>query len=417
MNFEQLRVNGRINISEGIKNNLIIVDEEETIGARNKFWFNNYEYLFKEIYNNTYEDYAELIASELASFLNISCASYDLALFNGKKGVITKNFVNEDAGFELISGTEVINEVYQKYICPLKAICKTYKEIVCRNKEPKIILKELMKLYKNSLINSKVLEEINIKDIDNFDDSLLNYYLEEFKIIMDELNEMYEENFTEMSNGIIKANNLFDLWAVVDIYCKLNNYNHENSNIIIKKLVNLFLYDIITSQGDRHSDNWGLIVNQQMKFISLSPIYDNSNLCNLNRSKAFDTIVSYIESLKSSNIHIKKKENIEKRLKASINHERSSLKVEPEDISLKNNNIVMINEFINESSREINEEILNIINKLTEENINKIYKKIENKIKVMIPDKVKLVVSETIKLNIEEIRKVLKMNKEESYGK
>ncbi len=416
MDFEQLRFNGRIDINNGIKTNLIVVDEEETIGARNKFWFNNYEYLFKEIYTNSFEDYAELIASELANFLNISCASYDLAIYNGKKGVITKNFVNEDSGYELISGTEIINEVYQKYICPIKTICQKYYEITSSKQNHKNVLKKLMNLYNNSLIRSNILEQINIKDIDNFDDNLVNYYLNEFEVIIKDLNEMYDDDFTGLSNGIIKANNLFDLWSVIDIYCKLNNYNHENSNLIIKKLVNLFLYDIITSQGDRHSDNWGLIVNEQSKYISLSPIYDNSNICNLNRSKAFNTIVAYIKNLKDSNVHIKKKENIEKRLKASINHERSSLKVEPEDVSLKNNNIVMINEFVKESSREINEELLKMINILTEENINKIFNNIESKIKVAIPSEIKLVVLETIKINIEEIKKTIKI-KEKSYGK
>ena len=416
MDFEQLRFNGRIDINNGIKTNLIVVDEEETIGARNKFWFNNYEYLFKEIYINSFEDYAELIASELANFLNISCASYDLAIYNGKKGVITKNFVNEDSGYELISGTEIINEVYQKYICPLKTICQKYYEITSSKQNHKKILKKLMNLYNNSLIHSNILEQINIKNIENFDDNLVNYYLNEFEIIINDLNEMYDDDFTGLSNGIIRANNLFDLWSVIDIYCKLNNYNHENSNLIIKKLVNLFLYDIITSQGDRHSDNWGLIVNEQSKYISLSPIYDNSNICNLNRSKAFNTIVTYIEGLKASKVHIKKKENIEKRLKASIYHEKSSLKVEPEDISLKNNNIVMINEFVKESSREINEELLKMINILTEENINKIFDNIESKIKVAIPSEIKLVVLETIKINIEEIKKAIKI-KEKSYGK
>ncbi len=416
MDFEQLRFKGRIDINNGIKTNLITIDEEETIGARNKFWFNNYEYLFKEIYIGSFEDYAELIADELASFLNISCASYDLAIYNGKKGVITKNFVNEDDGYELISGTEIINEVYQKYICPLKAICEKYYEITSSKQNYKNILKKLMNLYKDSLIHSNILDQVNINEIDNFDDRLVKYYLNEFKIIMDDLNEMYDDDFTGFFNGIIKANNLFDLWAVIDIYCKLNNYQHENSNLIIKKLVNLFLYDIITSQGDRHSDNWGLIVNEKSKFISLSPIYDNSNICNLNRSKAFNTIVSYIERLKASNVHIKKKQNIEKLLKATINHEKSSLKVEPEDISLKNNNIVMINEFVKESSREINEELLKMINNLTVENINKIFSNVENKIKVAIPNEVKLVVSETIKINIEEIKKAIK-NKEKGYGK
>ena len=417
MLFEQLRTNGRIDVSAGINSKLITIDEEETKGARNKFWFNNYEYLFKEIYSNSYEDYAEIIASDLAAFLGIPCASYDLAIYNNRKGVISKNFVNEDEGDELIQGTEVINEVYQKYISPLQALCKKYYQIISSKEEKKVILKELITLYQNSLINAPLLADINQKDIDNYSDEVVHYYLNEIKLIMTDISDMYKNDFDQWSNGVVKANNLFDLSSVIDIYCKINNYSLKVSNEIIKKLVKLFIYDIITSQGDRHSDNWGLIINEKTNEIKFSPIYDNSNICNLNRSKALKTIASYIESLKSSKVHIKKKIKINERLRASIYHEKSLLKVEPEDNHLKNNNVTMINEFITQSSSEIKEEVLQILTKLTPENIDKIFQNLENKIKSSIPDEIKMIVKQTIEINVEELYKAINDSKEIIYGK
>lgn len=417
MLLEQLRNSeGRIDISKGISDNKVIIDEEETKGARNKFWFNNYDYLFKEIYSNSYEDYAEIIASELAGFLGISCAFYDLAIYNDRKGVITKNFVNEDAGDELVSGTEIINEVYQKYINPLHAVCKKYEEISNSSDDKKIVLERLVNLYENSLINSTLLDHLKKEDLNDLSEEMVDYYLYEFNLVMDDIKEMYSIDFEQWSNGVINANNLFDLWSVIDMYCKINNYNIKNSSQIVKKLVNLFLYDIITSQGDRHSDNWGLIINENTKEIKFSPIYDNSNICNLNRGKTLKTIVMDIESLKSSKVQIKKKVKIEERLRAAIYHEKSLLKVLPEDIILRKNNISLMNEFITQSSKEIKEEVEEMISKLTPENIDKLLQNVESKIKVLIPNEIKLVVKETIKINIDELSKNIN-SRENSYGK
>lgn len=69
--FENLRNNGRIDISKGIETGTIIKDEEELEGTRSKFWFNNYQYMFKVIFADSYEDYAELISSEIAKELKI----------------------------------------------------------------------------------------------------------------------------------------------------------------------------------------------------------------------------------------------------------------------------------------------------------------------------------------------------------
>lgn len=425
--FNTLRQDGRINITLGIQNGLIQKDEIENTGARNKFWFNNYEYLFKEIFEDSYEDFAVLLSFEIAKELNIECASYDLAIYNGKNGVITKNFVNEEIGEELISGTEVINEVYQKHILPLESLCNKYNNIIdefnidledlksfsIENK--KDLLKKLYVLYKNSQINSSYMLILDYDRIDELSENSINNYLKKIDQIFKTLSDMYESDFMMYKNGIVKANNLFDLWSVIDMYCKINEFTVQDANIIIKKLVDVYLYDIITSQGDRHSNNWGIIVNKNTMEIRLSPLYDNSNMCNLNRSKAIKAIQIYINNLNDKEEFGPKEVRTLNRLKEAIYHEKSSLKVIPEDGQNRSNNIKMINEFVNISAQEEINELLEKINKLSEENLNNMYRRIEDRIGIIIPNAIKGIVSKTIEININEIRRAI--NKEDVNGK
>lgn len=84
----------------------------EQMGTKYKFWYKNESedlYLFKATLSTDYlgsevqrlgEDWAEKIACEIAKELNIPCAEYELALYNGQQGVITKNFVSDDENME-----------------------------------------------------------------------------------------------------------------------------------------------------------------------------------------------------------------------------------------------------------------------------------------------------------------------------
>lgn len=429
--FEKLRDNGRINISKGIEVGTIVKGEKELKGFRNKFWFNNSKYMFKEIFLDSYEDYAELISSEIAKELGIDCAIYDLAIFEGNFGVITENFVNEDIGEELISGTEVIYEVYQKHILPLQEICNKYFSIInglnlesnfssiyeFDLSEKQELLKEFLDLYSVSCVKSRDIINLSYEDIKKLTANELDNYLTKIHNIFKELNKMYDSSFIECKNAIIKANNLFDLWAVIDMYCKINKLKIENSDIIIKKLADLFLYDIITSQGDRHSDNWGLIVNKNDMSVRFSPIYDNSNMCNLNRSKTIKTFISLMNFFNPKKMRDSKEERIKNRLKEIVYHERSSLKVLPEDLLNRSNNIRMISEFIDISSIEIKNHILEIINKLSIECLLNIFLRIEQKTKILIPKQVKEVVIKTIEININEILCFLNKKEDKKNGK
>lgn len=428
MALESLRENGRINIDKGLSNGQIKKDELENRGARNKFWCNNYEFLYKEIFQGTYEDFAEIIASEIAKELEIECADYDFASYEGKNGVITKNFVKDDEGEELISGTEVINEVYQKHIIPLQKVCEKYFNIlresnfnndlsVMTELQKKEILKSIYLLFKGSLIKSGDLTFLNYDDIDELTNSQLDFFLDIFDKIFNDLNQMYSTDFIKWKNGIIKANNLFDLWSIVDIYCKINGFEINDSNKLMEQLMKLFVYDIITSQGDRHSDNWSILLNKNAKKIRFSPIYDNSNMCNLNRLNAIEAIKSYIDILEAKKVKGPKEERTLKRLKDTIYHEISSLKVDPDDVEERSKNIRMMEKFVEISSSEIKSEVTEMLNKLSPQKIMDIFKRIEERTNIEIPANIKSIVLTTIKINIEELRQILNRKEVRKNGK
>lgn len=101
-----------LNINDLYENNLI---EYEICSTSNGFWVlspNNYSkwFLYKV---NSYQSgsYAELIAEEIANILEIPCAHYDLATFNGQYGVISYNFNKKN---KYLSGFDIIADFYEK---------------------------------------------------------------------------------------------------------------------------------------------------------------------------------------------------------------------------------------------------------------------------------------------------------------
>ena len=118
-----------IDVNDAIERKLIVFSEEEKKGARhNKFWFNNYTWMYKDVDNecNTYEEYAELISYEIAKLLGIECAEYDLATFNGNKGVITRSLVKNNE--KIISGDELLKTIYEEYFVPKMRLYNGFKK-------------------------------------------------------------------------------------------------------------------------------------------------------------------------------------------------------------------------------------------------------------------------------------------------
>ena len=405
------RIDGRIDINSELQSGNIKFDEEEQRGARtNKFWFNNYEYMYKDVYHETYEDYAELIAYRLSEYLGIKSAFYDLAIYNGNKGVITRNLVLDNENEEMLSGTEIITQVYTEYILPINEAMKEYESLTNKYNarsinefsklpyEKQVELKEKLMFLVNSINSNNSLISNTDNNIDLTEIKKIYEYLDSFI-------DIYNQDFIEMKNGIIKSNNLYDIWNVIEIYSRINKVN-VNIEEFMNNLINMFIFDIITSQGDRHADNWSIIKNNKDNSIRLCPLYDNSGICSLNRGKSIKNIVDYVNDLNNPLIHEKKKRKIKELLSSTINHSNSGIKVSLDDVKPKSKNPVMMSEYIEDSSQEFNDKLMQFIELIDEGALNKIFLEVEGQINNKVPDDIKLIVKTVVFNNIDMIKEI-----------
>lgn len=158
--FNVKRINGYLDIDEyffkRLKRKFIDYEDlelnglitTELAGRSNKFWIlskdNNEKIaLFKEQQFGTDEGYAELFAEEIAKILKMPSAHYDLAIFDGKKGVISYNFIKEYDS--LYSGTDIILDFYEKKLEGNRELSELY-GIDIDNDNLDIILEKLNNL-------------------------------------------------------------------------------------------------------------------------------------------------------------------------------------------------------------------------------------------------------------------------------
>lgn len=99
---------------------VITVDDDapefpEQLGTKEKYWLRmeSQRQLFKIGRPGTGENWAEKIASELADLLGLPHAHYDLAVWNGHKGVLSLLFVPENG--RLILGNELLAAIHTDY--------------------------------------------------------------------------------------------------------------------------------------------------------------------------------------------------------------------------------------------------------------------------------------------------------------
>jgi hypothetical protein len=88
----------------------------EALGTKPKFWFRgekSVDYLFKEVRSGGGEDWSEKVASELCGLLGLPHATYELATWQGKRGVITPTFVPRDG--QLVLGNELLGRIVPGY--------------------------------------------------------------------------------------------------------------------------------------------------------------------------------------------------------------------------------------------------------------------------------------------------------------
>ena len=88
----------------------------EQMGTKFKFWYLDEKHgfcLFKEGHPNTGEDWAERVAAELCELLEMPHAVYRLAVWRGRRGVITQNFLADDESYA--AGNEVLFRLDANY--------------------------------------------------------------------------------------------------------------------------------------------------------------------------------------------------------------------------------------------------------------------------------------------------------------
>lgn len=108
------RINGYIILDDLIRKEKIEIEEfSSSVGniseEKLRFWFqiNNKRIFFKLCDGN---EFNELIAEEILKILGIPSAHYDLAIFNGIKGVISYDY--KEIGTKYINGYTILKEYY-----------------------------------------------------------------------------------------------------------------------------------------------------------------------------------------------------------------------------------------------------------------------------------------------------------------
>jgi hypothetical protein len=92
-----------------------LAEVPETLGTKEKFWIRleGQLHLLKFGREGTGEDWAEKVACELCSLLELPHAHYELADLGGKSCVISPSMIEE--GARLVLGNELINRVTRQY--------------------------------------------------------------------------------------------------------------------------------------------------------------------------------------------------------------------------------------------------------------------------------------------------------------
>jgi excisionase family DNA binding protein len=89
--------------------------QDEQMGTKRKFWFEteNWQFLFKVGRDNTGDNWAEKVASELCELIRLPHAEYELAVWRKAKGVVSPTFV--PVGAQLRPGNEILARIMHGY--------------------------------------------------------------------------------------------------------------------------------------------------------------------------------------------------------------------------------------------------------------------------------------------------------------
>jgi hypothetical protein len=328
----------------------------ESIGARRKFWFwyHDFFFMYKKAAYSIYEAYGELLSEAIARVLEIPCAQYMLADFDYADDMIDD--------FKASRGVITIN-----FLKPGERLIPIG-EIISEVMDSDILLDDRKK---------------SLYGVDNLDREL----------------------------AIHKMNNLEDIWPIFDTYFQDYENKDEIVHNLMDYLVNVYFFDLITLQGDRHIWNFGVIADKE-NHVRPAPIFDNSNMCNLNRPKTVQTFLSLLESPKL--FLATKKVKLEKDLHNALYHSTMRFSANTEDflsnktLDKKADQLDSLTLFLKKSDTSYSERLYSYVEKLENYGIERILKEVEENTGHTFPDDFKKYIIYSMELNLNNIKEVNK---------
>lgn len=212
-----------------------------------------------------------------------------------------------------------------------------------------------------------------------------------------------------------KLNNLEDIWAILDLYFKDKPNKQDLVKMTMDGLVKLLLFDVLSLQGDRHIRNWGIIANEKEGTYRFSPLFDNSNICGLNRSNSKIAFAGMLNSLKKSS-SIEKNTKTVDQLQQLIYHSKLIFSVSDNDIidiehKKRKNNLDILDYFISISDEKSIQLLENYTNRLLNIGIENIINSKEQKMGIDIDKEVKQHIINSININLNNIYERLEVCK------
>lgn len=215
-------------------------------------------------------------------------------------------------------------------------------------------------------------------------------------------------------------NNLEQLWSILDIYLTLHQYENKYLNSIMNYLIQIFIFDLITLQGDRHIGNWGIIENQNDKTIYIPLLFDNGtsfNLWKLNSKESpfYINLKNYQEN--------PQKEKLKNQFLSILYKNKMLLTCSEDAITnakakKREHNVKVFEYFLKTSSQNYIELARNYIEKIKSVSINALLTKIEIEQHVIIPEHIKNYVIDVMTWNLYFLDEIMNTyTKEQGRGK
>lgn len=225
-NLEELRnSNGYIDLDK-IENKRM---QQNIVGRKPKAWIllEDGRIMFKETYALSYEDLSQLFFAEFLEQCGLEHANYDLAIMNGKKGIITPDFTKE--GELLLSGETLLNLLKTTYEQ------NNINQPVCNSVENIIealrlinVNEETINETSDKLIRRLIIDAVLLETDRNSTNWSIKTTPQHFEFIKDPKNKHLlplNETFTKLELApVYDGSNIFGLnRSITDIQSKIKN--------------------------------------------------------------------------------------------------------------------------------------------------------------------------------------------------